>query len=73
MYIFLYVGKKIYWKGMKKGGEMHIFPQLVKSIHIFSPSDYLKYTKLQKRLNKISTIFFKQINNHVAQNTVYKK
>ena len=27
---------------------MHIFPQLVKSMHIFSPID-LKYTKLKKK------------------------
>ena len=40
-------GKKLL-EGDKKGGEMHIYPQLVKSMHIFPPID-LKYTKLQKK------------------------
>ena len=42
------LGKKNYWKGMKKGGKCIFFPKLVKSMHIFPPID-LKYTKLQKK------------------------
>jgi len=30
-------GKKLLKGDNKKGGKMYIFPQLVKSIHIFSP------------------------------------
>ena len=32
-------------KGIKKGGEMHIFSPIGKSMHIFSPID-LKCTKI---------------------------
>ena len=39
-------------KGLKVG-EMHIFPLLVKSMHMFSPID-LKYTKLQKKADNFS-------------------
>ena len=43
------VGEKNDWKGMKKGGERHIFSPIGKSMHIFSPID-LKCTK--KRLKE---------------------
>ena len=36
---------------------MHIFPHLVKIIHIFSPND-LKYTELQKKGRKFSISFY---------------
>ena len=41
-------GKKIIEKGMKKGGEMHIYSPISKSKYIFSPID-LKCTKLPKK------------------------
>ena len=43
-----HVGEKNDWKGMKKGRKCIFFPQLVKSMHIFSPID-LKFSKLQKK------------------------
>ena len=39
---------------MKKGGKMHIFPRLVKSMYIVSPID-LKFAKLQKKGLKFFT------------------
>ena len=39
-----HVGEKDYWKGMKNGGEMLFFRQMIKSMHIFSPI-YLKLKK----------------------------
>ena len=33
------LGKKMIEKGIKKGGEMHIFSPIGKSMHIFSPID----------------------------------
>ena len=46
------LGKKMIEREWKKGGKCIYFPQLVKSMHIFSPID-LKFTKLQKKGLKI--------------------
>ena len=43
-----HVGGKMIERGWKKGEKCIFFPQLVKSIHIFSPID-LKYTKLKQK------------------------
>ena len=43
------LGKNNDWKRMNKGGEMHILPQLVKSMYFFLSQIDLKFTKLQKK------------------------
>ena len=43
-------GKKLLKGDEKRGDNAYCFPQLVRSMHMFSPID-LKFTKLQKKLN----------------------
>ena len=47
------LGEKKLLKGDGKEGEMHIFPRIGKSMHIFSPTD-LEFTKLQKKAEHFS-------------------
>ena len=50
-----HIGENKWLKGDEKKGEIHIFPQLVKSMHIFSPIAY--WLTMYKIAQKKAEIF----------------